>query len=374
MSVPFLDVAAGHRELRAELDAAYERVMASGQFILGPELEAFEREFAQLAGTTHAIGVGNGLDALVVGLRALGVGPGDEVVVPAHTFIATWLAVARCGARVVPVDVDVDTLLLGAEAVGPALTGRTRAVIPVHLYGRPVEMAPLARLAEDAGIAVLEDAAQAHGAQLDGVPAGALGAAAAFSFYPGKNLGALGDGGALTTSDADVAARARRLRNYGSRTRYVHDEIGDNTRLDPLQAAFLRVKLVALERWNERRGQIATRYLRELAGVPGLTLPPPTRRGMRHAWHLFCVRHRERDALREHLATTGIATQVHYPVALHRSGAFAGLGLAAGRFPVTEAAVDELLSLPMGPHLDDDSVERVVAAVRAFEPQVSFSK
>ena len=357
MTVPFLDVRAGYLELRAELDAAYERLMASGRYILGEEVEAFEREFAAFTGCAHAVGVANGLDALTIALRAHDIGPGDEVIVPAHTFIATWLAVGACGATVVPVDVDRATLLLDPGAVAAATTPHTRAVVPVHLYGWPVAI-------DAPDLLVLEDAAQAHGARLAGRPAGALGDVAAFSFYPVKNLGAFGDGGALTTDDEAIAARARRLRNYGSASRDVHVEAGVNSRLDPLQAAFLRVKLAALPRWNARRAAIAAAYLDGLADVPELRLPPRPPPGVEPAWHLFCVRHPRRDALMAHLAERGVTTLVHYPVPPHRSGAFADLGL--GPFPVTEEAAATLLSLPIGPHLDDAGVESVIGAVRAF--------
>jgi dTDP-3-amino-3,4,6-trideoxy-alpha-D-glucose transaminase len=363
VNVPFLDVRAGHVELRDELQAAYERVLASGRYILGDELERFEHEFAAFCGTRHAIGVGNGLDALTIALRARQIGPGDEVIVPAHTFIATWLAVVACGARLVPVDVDPVSMLIDPAAVAAASTPRTAAVLPVHLYGCPVDPSPLARAG---GVMILGDAAQAHGATVDGRPVGALGDAATFSFYPAKNLGALGDGGAITTGDDALAERARRLRNYGARARYDFAEPGLNSRLDPLQAAFLRAKLAVLPAWNARRAHIAGRYLAELADVPELVLPAPPSPGSEHAWHLFCVRHPRRDALRAALEQRGIQTQVHYPVPPHRSEVFTPLGYAPGSFPVTEAIAASALSLPLGPHLGDDAVSLVVDAVRAF--------
>jgi dTDP-4-amino-4,6-dideoxygalactose transaminase len=368
VTVPFLDVQAGYRELRHELDRAYERVMSSGHYILGAEVEGFEREFADVVGTRHAVGVGNGLDALAIALRARGIGAGDEVIVPAHTFIATWLAVGRCGASVVPVDVDAATLLIDPAAAAAAVTSRTAAIVPVHLYGNVVDMTPLHSLAARYGLTTLEDAAQAHGARAHDRAAGSLGDAAAFSFYPAKNLGAFGDAGAVTTDDPNIAERARRLRNYGSSERYLYAEAGDNSRLDPLQAAFLRVKLGALERWNRRRAAIADTYLEALAHVDDLTLPPVPARGVEPVWHLFCVRHPRRDQLMGHLAERGVATLVHYPEAPHRSQAFAHLGLEAGSFPVTECATATLLSLPIGPHLDDREVATVVDAVCAFEP------
>jgi dTDP-3-amino-3,4,6-trideoxy-alpha-D-glucose transaminase len=366
VSVPFLDVAAGYRELRDDLDAAYARVMDSGRYVLGEELEAFESELARACETDHAIGVGNGLDALSIALRAHGVGPGDEVIVPAHTFIATWLAVAACGAEVVPVDVERATLLMDPEAAAAAVTARTAAIVPVHLFGRPADMSAIGALAERRGMLVVEDAAQAHGARFRDRPAGSLGDSAAFSFYPAKNLGAFGDGGAVTTADSAVAARTRRLRNYGSNDRYVHEELGVNSRLDPLQAAFLRVKLGVLEDWNARRAAVAELYLDGLADIPELTLPPPGDHSTRSAWHLFCVRHARRDELMEHLSQHGVETFVHYPVPPHLSGAFAHLGLTQGSFPVCEDAAATLLSLPIGPHLDRASTGAVIEAVRDF--------
>jgi dTDP-4-amino-4,6-dideoxygalactose transaminase len=364
--VPFLDVAAGYRELREQVDAAYARVMDSGRYVLGGEVEAFEREFALMCEARHAIGVGNGLDALTIALRAHEIGPGDEVIVPAHTFIATWLSVASCGASVVPVDVDPLTLLIDPEAAAAAVSERTAAVVPVHLYGRPADMDAIGTLAELHRVLIVEDAAQAHGARFADRAVGSLGHAAAFSFYPAKNLGAFGDAGALTTDDDAIALRARRLRNYGSGTRYVHEEAGVNSRLDPLQAAFLRVKLSALDRWNARRVSVAETYLASLADVPELTLPAAADATVRPVWHLFCVRHPRRDELVKHLESRGVETLVHYPVPPHLSEAFADLAMRAGSFPVTEAAADSLISLPIGPHLDDADVEVVVEAVRSF--------
>lgn len=363
--VPFLDLTAGQRELESELEAAYHRVMGSGRYVLGPEVEAFEREFAAMCQASQAVGVGNGLEALALALQAAGIGPGDEVIVPAHTFVATWLAVSRTGATLVPVDVEPDTLNVDPLAVAAAITGRTAAIVPVHLYGHPADMDAIGVLAARRGLFVLEDAAQAHGARHGERSAGSLGDAAAFSFYPGKNLGAFGDGGAVTCADPSLADAVRRLRNYGSTVKYEHEELGGNSRLDPLQAAFLRAKLPVLERWNQRRTEIAAAYIEGLGGVPGLTLPV-VRDGVAPAWHLFCVRHPHRDALRADLERAGVATLVHYPVPPHRCGAYASLGLGDGAFPVTESAARTLLSLPIGPHLDDDAVAHVIEAVRSF--------
>lgn len=355
--VPHLDVGAGYRELRGEIDAAVARVLASGRYILGEEVEAFEAEWAAACATSHAIGVNSGLDALTLALRALGVGRGHEVVVPAHTFIATWLAVSAVGATPVAADVDGRTGNLDPAAAARSIGPRTGAVVAVHLYGRPADVAALRAL----GPPLIEDAAQAHLASAAGRPAGGLGRAGAFSFYPGKNLGAFGDAGAVTTDDDVLADEIRLLRNYGSRAKYAHDVPGVNSRLDPIQAAILRVKLRHLAAWNRRRAQIAARYRDGLTGLPGLTLPAPDGPDS-PAWHLFVVRHARRDALAAALAADGIETLVHYPVAPHRSGAYRAA--ATGAMPEAEAWCRECLSLPIGPHLRDADVEAVVAAVR----------
>ena len=369
-TIPFLDVRADYRALRRDLDDAYFRVMNSGQYVHGQELDAFEREFAAFCGTRHAIGVGNGLDALTIALRARDVGPGDEVIVPAHTFIATWLAVQRVGAAIVPVDVEPDSLLIDLEAAASAVTSRTAAIIPVHLYGQAADMTTLDRLAERHGLLVLGDAAQAHGAAHRGRNVGELGDIAAFSFYPAKNLGGFGDGGALTTDDDALAARAARLRNYGAADHHEFAEFGLNSRLDSLQAAFLRVKLQALPEWNRRRAAVARTYLSGLSDLPELILPKWPASGDESVWHLFCVRHPRRDALSAHLNGLGVHTHVHYRVPPHRSEAFVRLDFADGAFPVTEAAAASLLSLPIGPHLSDFDVEAVVDAARSFSAQL----
>lgn len=364
--VPFLDLQALHAELSAELDAAAARVLRSGRVLLGPELEAFEAAWASAVGARAAVGVGSGLDALSLGLRALGVGPGDEVVVPAHTFVATWLAVLHVGAVPVPVDVSPTTEQWEVEAVEAAVGPRTRALLPVHLYGHPVDLAPLLEVARRHGLVVLDDAAQAHGAEVRGRPVGSLADATAWSFYPGKNLGALGDGGAVTTDDPAVAVRLRSLRNYGSSRKYVHEEIGWNSRLDELQAAFLSVKLSRLAAHNAARAAVARCYDEALADLD-LVLPR-TASWATPAWHLYVVRTPHRDALRAHLDACGVETNVHYPVPAHRQPAFAGTPLAAAPLPVAEALAREVLSLPMGPMLDHDDQARVVDAVRSFRP------
>ncbi len=364
--VPFLDLHAAYLELKPELDEAALRVLGSGWYLLGAELSAFEAEFAAYLGVKHCIGVGNGLDALHLSLRALGVGPGDEVLVPSNTFIATWLAVTYAGATPVPVEPDPDTYNLDPARLEAALTKRTKAVVPVHLYGQPADMDPIGAFAARHGLRVLEDAAQAHGARYRGRRVGGLGDAAAWSFYPGKNLGALGDGGAVTTDDDALAERLRTLRNYGSRTKYVHETLGVNSRLDELQAAVLRVKLRHLDRWNERRREVAAHYLAalaDLAPTTGLTLPAVPA-WAEPVWHLFVVRSPERDRLQQHLKAQGIETLVHYPTPPHRQGAYRHLELLPGRLPLAEALHEQVLSLPLGPHLTGAGVAAVVSSLR----------
>ena len=348
MTVRFLDVRAIHASIAAELAEAVQRVVASGWYVLGPEVEAFEAEWATYVGAAHCVSVGNGLDALTLTLRALGIGAGDEVVVPSHTFVATWLAVAACGATPVPAEVDERTFNLVSYGVGE----RTRAVLPVHLYGQPTEV-------PDLGLPVVDDAAQAHGARWDGIRVGGHGRTACWSFYPGKNLGALGDGGAVTTDDAALATAVRLLRNYGSARKYVHEQAGVNSRLDELQAAALRVKLRHLDAWNARRRAIAARYTEALRDT---VLVPAVAPAADPVWHLYVIRVPDRDALAARLAERGIETLVHYPTPPHLQAAFAG---TYGPQPIAETLAREVLSLPIGPHLDDAAVDEVIAAVRA---------
>ncbi len=365
MNIPFLDLHASYRDLQPELDSACRRILESGKYILGEEVEAFEREFADYCGSRHCVGVGNGLDALKLILRACRIGPGDEVIVPAHTFIATWLAVSDTGAVPVPVEPDPVTLNIDPERIPAALTDRTKAIIPVHLYGQPVDLDPIRSICRDRGIRVVEDAAQAHGARCRGRRVGGLGDAAAFSFYPAKNLGAFGDGGAVVTDDDELAEEVRLLRNYGSRVKYQHESSGVNSRLDPLQAAFLRVKLKYLDQWNDRRRAIAGRYLEALAGLPSLNLPR-TQPHLEAVWHIFAVRHPRREELRQHLERRGIGTLIHYPVPPHRSGAYAKGGWRPGDFPLAEQIAGDILSLPLWPQMDPPSIQGVVAAIREF--------
>ena len=362
--VPFLDLAAATGELRAEIDEATARVLSSGRYLLGPELEAFEAEWAAYAGAAHCVAVGSGLDALTLALRGSGIGPGDEVLVPGQTFIATWLAVTAAGAQPVPVDVDPVHHALDPVAAAAAVTSRTAAIIPVDLYGHPADHGALRALADRHGLLLLDDAAQAHGARLAGRPVGALAGAAAWSFYPGKNLGALGDGGAITTDDAALAERLRRLRNYGSERRYEHREAGVNSRLDELQAAVLRVKLGSLDAWNARRTRIADRYSKAVAEA-GLTAPA-VRAGAVPSWHLFCVQADDREALRAHLDAAGVDTLVHYPTPPHRQPAYAGSAAAAADLPVSDHVAASVLSLPIGPHLAEADAEHVASALGSY--------
>ncbi|MGY1760602.1 DegT/DnrJ/EryC1/StrS family aminotransferase [Geodermatophilus sp. SYSU D00779] len=362
--VPFLNLRALHAELQEELDHAALRVLHSDRVLLGPELSTFEERWAAAVGAGHAVGVASGLDALVLGLRALGIGTGDEVLVPSHTFIATWLAVVHAGAVPVPVDVSPVTGVWEVDAVAAAVGPQTRALLPVHLYGHPVDLDPLLHLARRHGLVVLDDAAQAHGATYRGRPVGGLTDATAWSFYPGKNLGAVGDGGAVTTSRPDVARRLRSLRNYGSTEKYVNDEIGWNSRLDELQAALLSVKLRRLEEFNARRVHLARRYDEALADTD-LVLPA-TAAGSSPVWHLYVVRTRYREALRAHLTAAGVETGVHYPVPPHRQPAFAGTPLAGRHLPGADALAREVLSLPMGPHLSEQDQDIVIDAIREF--------
>lgn len=365
--IPFLNLKAINERHRLAFREAFERVMDSGWVLLGEETAAFESAFAAYCGVKHCISVGNGLDALQLALRGWGIGAGDEVIVPSHTYIATWLAVSYTGATPVPVEPTSDDSGLGLDpdALAAAITPRTRAIAVEHLYGRPVDMDPIMAIAERHGLPVLEDAAQAHGATHHGKRCGSLGRAAGFSFYPGKNLGALGDAGAVTTNDDALARRVRMLRNYGSERKYVHELAGLNSRMDELQAAFLREKLQTLDRDNRRRADIATTYRLGLQGLPGLMLPPADDETTRSAWHLFVVRHPQRDQLAALLAEHGIQTLIHYPTPVHHQGAYQGQPVSQQSFPRAERLAREVLSLPMDPTISDRQVLRVIAAVRS---------
>lgn len=365
MKVPFLDLHAINARHESRIKTAMERCFDSGWYVLGREVQAFESAFGDYCGGRRAVGVGNGLDALTLALRALDIGPGDEVIVPGHTFIATWLAVTAVGADPVPVDVCDHSANLDPMLIERAITPRTRAILPVHLYGHPADMPEILRVARAHGLAVLEDAAQAHGARLHGHVCGSFGDMAGFSFYPGKNLGALGDGGAVVCANDALAERVERLRNYGSRVRYAHEELGCNSRLDELQAAILNVKLDALDAENQRRRQIAARYSNGLADLTELGLPC-TGEGAEPVWHLYVVRSTERDALQAHLAAQDVQTLIHYPTTPHHQPAYQGTAAAACELPVSERLAASVLSLPMGPHLDDLQVDRVVDVIHQF--------
>lgn len=362
--IPFLDLRAAYLELKTEIDEAVACVLDSGSFLLGRQLEAFESEFAAYLGTKCCVGVGSGLDALHLSLRALGVGPDDEVIVPALTYIATWLAVSYSGAKPVPVEPDERTYNIDPGKLEGAITERTKGIIPVHLYGQPAEMDRVREIAQRHALWVVEDAAQAHGARYKGTPVGHLGDLAAWSFYPGKNLGAFGDGGAVTTNNPELADRVRILRNYGSRTKYFNEVQGFNSRLDEVQAAALRVKLKHLDEWNERRRRIAAMYRQELEGT-GLILPYVPR-WAEPVYHLYVVRGKQRNALRAHLEDAGVGTLIHYPVPPHLQKAYCGLGLRAGSLPVSEKIHQEVLSLPIGPHLTELQAAGVIQAIREF--------
>lgn len=362
MKVPFLDLKATHQELRIELEDAFRRVLDSGWFVMGPELEALEAEFSEFCGVKYCVGVGNGLEALHLLLIAYGIGAGDEVIVPSNTFIATWLAVSQCGATPVPVEPDVETHNIDPMRIGAAITPRTRAIMPVHLYGQPADMDPINELACRHNLIVIEDAAQAQGARYKGRPAGSLGHAAGTSFYPGKNLGAIGDGGAILTSDRAIAEKVRLLRNYGTAIKYEHELMGFNSRLDELQAAFLRAKLLVLDDWNCRRTNIASTYQQALAGF-GLELPH-TNDCSNPAWHLYVIRTLERKALQRSLQANGIETLIHYPIPPHRQQCYSIR--AWGDLPIADMLAQEVLSLPMYPTMSAVQVDYVIGAVRDF--------
>jgi len=354
--VPFLELKSLYLEIKDELDAAYHRVVESGWYILGEEVVAFEKEFAHYCDVKYCIGVGNGMDALHLILRALEIGEGDEVIVPANTFIATWLAVSQAGATPVPVEPAEETYNIDPTRIEAAITEKTKAIIPVHLYGQPADMDPILQIADKYRLKVIEDAAQAHGARYKGRRAGGLGNAAGFSFYPGKNLGAFGDGGAVTTNDPCIAERVRQLRNYGSQIKYAHEFKGFNSRLDELQAAFLRVKLKYLDEWNKKRCEIAGQYLEKLSTLTYLT-PPGVPLWAEPVWHLFVIRTAQREHLQKYLEGRGIQTLIHYPVAPHQQNAyqeFSGLYL-----PVAETIHREVLSLPMSPMMSRADVQYI---------------
>jgi dTDP-4-amino-4,6-dideoxygalactose transaminase len=362
--IPFLDLGATYQELKGELTAAFERVMNSGWYILGEEVSKFEEEFAAYCGTRHCIGVANGLDALYIILKAYDIGPGDEIIVPSNTYIATWLAISYVGATVIPVEPDKGTYNIDPQKIEQAITSRTKAILPVHLYGQPAAMDEINAIAKRHNLWVIEDAAQSQGALYKGEKAGALGNASGFSFYPGKNLGAFGDAGAITTNNKALADKIRTLRNYGSKTKYMNEIKGVNSRLDEMQAAFLRVKLKYLDEWNKRRSTIAKQYLENLKNTA--IILPQVSENATPVWHVFVVRTSRRDALQSYLKSNNIDTLIHYPLPPHLQNAYTDLGFQEGHFPISEKIHREVLSLPLGPHMDTEQVERVIHTVNGF--------
>jgi dTDP-4-amino-4,6-dideoxygalactose transaminase len=354
--VPLMDLLSMHREIAAEVEQGFAQVLSTGAFVNGPQVAAFEAEFADYSGRSHCVGTANGTDAVELALRAADLAPGDEVIIPANTFVATAEAVARIGARPISVEIDDDTLLIDPKAVEAAITDRTRALIPVHLFGQMAPMAPIRELAARHGLVVIEDAAQAQGASQDGAGVGTGTLAAATSFYPGKNLGAYGDAGAVVCDDAGLAARLRRIGNHGSDTKYVHEELGFNSRLDTLQAVVLSAKLRRLDGWNAQRRLAATRYTELLAGTGVRT--PVIGAGNEHVWHLYVVRVPERDSVISALQAEGVGAAIHYPVPVHRQPAFADSAPLGA--PLAEQAADEILSLPIFPGITAEQQQRVV--------------
>jgi dTDP-4-amino-4,6-dideoxygalactose transaminase len=364
VQIPFLDLRAPYLELQNEIDDNIGHVLGAGAFVLGKAVDTFEQEFAEYLGVKHCIGVGSGLDALHLSLRALGAGPGDEVLVPSNTYIATWLAISEVGATPVPIEPDPATYNMDPSLVEAAITPRTKGMMPVHLYGQSADMDPLLEIARRHGLWVLEDAAQAHGARYKGLHVGGLGDVAGWSFYPGMNLGAFGDGGAITTNNDHIADQLRVLRNYGSRIKYFNEVKGYNSRLDSIQAAVLQVKLKCLDEWNERRRAIADLYSSSLRATP--LMLPACRSWAQHVFQLFVVRCKNRDDLQNHLKARGVGSLIHYPVPPHLQDAYRELGFAEGSMPLTEAIHREVLSLPMGPHLRLQHAQVVIEAVREF--------
>jgi dTDP-4-amino-4,6-dideoxygalactose transaminase len=365
MKVPFLDLKAQGTAIRGEVDAAIGKVLDEAAFAGGPFVKAFEDEFARFCGSAHAVGVGNGTDALWAALIALGVGPGDEVITVPNTFIATAEAISFCGAQPVFVDVDEQTCTMDPSRFQQAITQRTKAVIPVHLFGQTADMNPIMAIARKHGLVVIEDACQAHGALYQGRPAGSIGDAGCFSFYPGKNLGAYGEAGAVVTSNDDAAAKMRVFREHGQPKKYFHDMVGWNCRMDGLQAAVLSVKLKHLPAWTEARRKHAQQYNQLLEGIPGIVLPHEAGYAQ-HVYHIYAMRNSRRDELMTALGDKGIATGIHYPVPLHLTGAYQHLGYKEGSFPVSERIARELVSLPMFPELNKEQIEYVVAGIKEF--------
>ncbi|HEY5799757.1 MAG TPA: DegT/DnrJ/EryC1/StrS family aminotransferase [Burkholderiaceae bacterium] len=363
MNVPFLDLGAAYRELQDELEPALLASMRSGWYIGGPSVESFERAFAAYTESAHCVSLANGLDALHLALRAFDIGPGDEVIVPSNTYIATWLAVSQCGAIPVPVEPVEGTSNLDPALIEAAITPRTRVILPVHLYGQPADLDPILAIARKHGLRVLEDGAQVHGARYKGKRIGGHGDIVTWSFYPGKNLGALGDAGGITTNDAKLADRISVLRNYGSRVKYINEEPGYNSRLDPIHAVAMEIKLKHLDSWNARRTVAAAAYNRGLADT-GLMLPEVPD-WAEPVWHLYTIRTADRDGLQKYLADAGIGTMIHYPRPPHLQQAYANAGFRKGQFPIAERMAEELLSLPIGPQMHAEQIEYVIDRIKA---------
>lgn len=365
MRVPFLNFPGIYDELKDDIDSSVKEVFDSSWYILGNKCDQFEKSFATYTGVEFCIGVGTGLDAIKLLLEAHGIGAGDEVIVPSHTFIATWMAVSQCGATPIPVDVCPKTYNINPEQISQSITNRTRAIIPVHLYGQSADMDKIKVLAERHKLTIIEDNAQSVGASYNDRKTGSLACSAATSFYPGKNLGAFGDGGAVTTNDPEIARKVNLLRNYGSDKKYIHESQGTNSRLDEIQAAILSVKLGVLDEWNNRRTAIADQYTAELSSCFDLQLPTISGRN-KHVWHLFVIQHPERDRLAEFLAEKEIGTLVHYPVPPHLSGAYVDLSYTQGSFPVTEELCNKVLSLPIGPHQSESETQYIINCIKSF--------
>lgn len=366
MKVPFQDFQSIHLEIRKNLDSVYERVIESGSYILGEEVAGFEREFAQYCRVEFCVGVGNGFDALSLSLQSLEIGVGDEVIVPANTYIVTWMSISRVGAKPVPVEPDPQTKNIDPNRIVEKITKHTKAILTVHLYGMPADMRSIGEIAQQYDLPIIEDAAQAHGSKYYRARTGSLGSIAAFSFYPTKNMGAYGDGGAVVTNDPELANKIKALRNYGKGKDAEFSYIGVNSRLDELQAGFLREKLDILDEWNSRRSKIASRYLDELAGISHLELPTIPERTQPN-WHLFTILHKKRDLLQKYLAERGIETMVHYATPPHLSKAYRHLGWKKGSFPITENLATNILSLPMHAHLSVENVNHVINSIKLFK-------
>lgn len=365
MKVPFVSLKPMHDELKQNIYQAFEEVLNKSVFITGEHLKEFEHNFAKYCGVNYAVGCGTGLDALYLALKAMEIGTGDEVILPANTFIATALAVSYTGAVPVLVDPDINTFTINPELIESKITSQTKAIIPVHLYGRCADMSPILAIAEIYNLKIIEDAAQSHGAVYKGKKAGSFGDAAGFSFYPGKNLGALGDAGVVITSNQELASKMRMLGNYGSNVKYHHDLLGNNTRLDELQAAFLDVKLTHLDHWNKERNRIANRYLSEITN-PTITLPQQETEENYQVWHVFAIRCAQRNRLQAYLEEKGVGTNIHYPIPIHLQKCYTDLNISRGMYPVAEEISETTLSLPMYYGMTDEEVDYVIDCLNGF--------